>query len=487
MTHDSSIQEGHETGAGTPRIVIIRNGPYLLDGSIPVVDPLGVPVAANAPVRLCRCGQSQTKPFCDNSHVDRSFTDDKNPRRVTDKLDVHEGQQAYVFDNRGTCAHSGFCTDRLSSVFHLGKEPFVSPSGARLDDLVNAVRKCPSGALGIGIDAVRDPNLSDTKRPPQIEVTRDGPYRVTGNVRLVDENGVLIPQNEGASREHFSLCRCGSSLNKPFCSGMHWSVEFQDPVPDPLREPTLFEWVGGYPALLDMTRIFYSRYVPGDPLLGPLFAEMSPDHPERVAAWLSEVFGGPPFYTERYGGYRRMVSQHIGKQIAPEQRAQWVTYMLQSAEDAGLPSDAEFRAAFVAYIEWGSRIAMENSGAGVKPPANMPVPRWWWVCNSTPGSRPAAKAGNESGEVKTDPTLLGADEAIRFEDHIRPLFRPLDRNSMLFAFDLWKEADLLKHGEQILLRLRAGTMPCDGAWPREKIALFERWVAGGAADTASCD
>jgi hypothetical protein len=163
---------------------------------------------------------------------------------------------------------------------------------------------------------------------------------------------------------------------------------------------------------------------------------MSPDHPERVAAWLSEVFGGPSFYTERYGGYRRMVSQHIGKQITPEQRARWVTYMLQSAEDAGLPSDAEFRAAFVAYIEWGSRIAMENSDARVAPPANMPVPRWWWVCSATPGSRPSAKAGHESGEVNTDPALPGADEAIRFDHHIRPLFRPLDRNSMLFAFDL---------------------------------------------------
>ena len=169
-------------------------------------------------------------------------------------------------------------------------------------------------------------------------------------------------------------------------------------VPDPLREPTLFEWVGGYPALLDMTRIFYSRYVPGDPMLGPLIAEMSPDHRERVAAWLCEVFGGPPFYTERYGGYRRMVSQHIGKQIAPEQRARWVTYMLQSAEDAGLPSDAEFRAAFVAYIEWGSRIAMENSGAGVKPPANMPVPRWWWVFTSDcEGWQRIARGQNRSG------------------------------------------------------------------------------------------
>jgi hypothetical protein len=56
-----------------------------------------------------------------------------------------------------------------------------------------------------------------------------------------------------------------------------------DPAPDPLHQPTLFEWAGGYPALLGLTRIFYSRYVPEDPLLGPLFAKMSPDHPERVA------------------------------------------------------------------------------------------------------------------------------------------------------------------------------------------------------------
>jgi hypothetical protein len=56
----------------------------------------------------------------------------------------------------------------------------------------------------------------------------------------------------------------------------------------------------------------------------------------------------------------------------------------------------------------------------------------------------------------------------------------MDRNSMLFAFDLWKEADVAMHRQQILLRLRAGTMPCDGAWPDEKIALFERWSAAQA-------
>src|SRR6202171_2536706 len=128
MTEDSLIQERPEGSAAAARIVVTQSGHYVVDGSISVVDHLGVPVTADAPVRLCRCGQSQTKPFCDDSHVERGFTDDKNPRRVTDKLDVHEGQQAYVFDNRWTCAHSGFCTDRLNSVFHLGKEHFCSPS-----------------------------------------------------------------------------------------------------------------------------------------------------------------------------------------------------------------------------------------------------------------------------------------------------------------------------------------------------------------------
>ncbi|HXQ08559.1 MAG TPA: group II truncated hemoglobin, partial [Bradyrhizobium sp.] len=141
-------------------------------------------------------------------------------------------------------------------------------------------------------------------------------------------------------------------LNKPFCSGMHWSVGFADPASNPDAEPTLFEWAGGYPALLDMTTIFYSKHVPQDPLIGPLFADMSPDHPERVAAWLSEVFGGPKFYSERYGGYARMISQHVGKNIKPEQRARWASLMAQSADDAGLPTDPEFRAAFLAYIEW---------------------------------------------------------------------------------------------------------------------------------------
>jgi CDGSH-type Zn-finger protein/truncated hemoglobin YjbI len=316
-------------------ITVTRDGPYHLEGEVELVDHLGVALPFDGAADLCRCGRSKTKPFCDGSHEGSGFTGAKDPHRVADHQDIYQGQQATVFDNRGLCAHSGFCTDRLNSVFHVGQDPFVTPSGGRFDEIVQAVRRCPSGALGVGVEGIRDQALIDSVRPARVEVSKDGPYRVTGAVALKDETGAEPARPAGASREHYSLCRCGSSLNKPFCSGMHWSVNFKDPVLDPDREPTLFEWAGGYPALLDMMRIFYSRHVPGDPLIGPLFATMSPDHPERVAAWLSEVFGGPKFYSERYGGYSRMISQHVGKGIRPEQRARWAALMAQSADEAG--------------------------------------------------------------------------------------------------------------------------------------------------------
>jgi truncated hemoglobin YjbI/CDGSH-type Zn-finger protein len=248
-------------------------------------------------------------------------------------------------------------------VFRAGTEPFVAPSGGRLDDIIRAVRDCPSGALSYAVDGreAREQVDHGNRREPGIEVTKDGPYRITGAVALVDGDGQDMPRNDGASREHYALCRCGHSRNKPFCSGMYWYVEFHDPQPPPDHEPTLFDWLGGLPALTRMTRLFYEKHVPQDPLLAPVFADMSADHPERVAKWLGEVFGGPRSYSREYGGYLRMVSQHEGRGLTEEMRARWVMLLLRSAQEGGLPNDAESRSAFGAYIEWGSRLAVENS------------------------------------------------------------------------------------------------------------------------------
>src|SRR5262245_11142639 len=291
--------------SGTLRIRPQRNGPYVVTNAATISDWLGQRLVVPPIVGLCRCGASTIKPFCDGSHVQNGFADRKDPSRVADRRDSYAGQQLTVLDNRGTCAHSGFCTVRVPTVFHQSQEPFVTASGGRLDDIVQAVRQCPSGALSFALDGREAREQVDVARSPEITVSRDGPYRVVGAIPLVDTDDAAIARNAGASLEHYSLCRCGHSQNKPFCSGMHSTMRFTDPTIDSNHAWTLFEWAGGLPALTRMTRLFYSKYVPEDPLIGPLFANMAPDHPERVAAWLGEVFGGPKDYSERYGGYTR--------------------------------------------------------------------------------------------------------------------------------------------------------------------------------------
>jgi hypothetical protein len=72
-----------------------------------------------------------------------------------------------------------------------------------------------------------------------------------------------------------------------------------------------------------------------------------------------------------------------------------------------------------------------------------------------------------------------ADEPVSFEIRVKPLFRQLDRQSMQSHFDLWSHDDVSQHADAILARLRAGTMPCDGAWPQAQVDLFQRWAEGG--------
>lgn len=465
----------------TPRIRVAPAGPYLLTGVTNLYTHLGEPIPTRPQMALCRCGASATKPTCDGACARTGFTGDKDPNRVADRRDSYLGQQVTVLDNRGVCQHSGFCTDRLPTVFHLGEEPFVTPSGGRMDEIVRAVRDCPSGALSYAVDGVEARGQVDYagRREPAVEVSKDGPYRVTGGIPLVDGSGEDEPRNQGASAEHYALCRCGRSQNKPFCSGMHWYVGFTDPAPDPARTPSIFEWAGGLPALTRMTRLFYEKYVPADPLLAPIFANMSADHPQRVAKWLGEVFGGPANYSREYGGYPRMISEHVGKGLTEQWRARWVSLLTQSAQEAGLPNDPEFRSAFESYIEWGSRLAVENSQTNSRPPEHMPMPHWDWnTAAGPPGSRISALAP-PTDEEEQPVVLPAADEPVRYEKHIKPLFRSRDRQSMTFAFDLWSYDDVRDHAEAILARLRNGSMPCDGSWPAEKIDVFARWVDGG--------
>jgi hemoglobin len=142
--------------------------------------------------------------------------------------------------------------------------------------------------------------------------------------------------------------------------------------------PSLFEWAGGDAAIRRLIDAFYDR-VETDELLSPFFpGGVSAEHRDHVSMWWSEVFGGPAEYTERLGGYERMLAQHRGLGITAGQRLRFATTMSQAADDAQLPADPEFRAALVGYLEWGTRLAMANSQPAAQPVSHAPVPRWGW-------------------------------------------------------------------------------------------------------------
>jgi hemoglobin len=141
--------------------------------------------------------------------------------------------------------------------------------------------------------------------------------------------------------------------------------------------PTLYEWMGGMPAITKLLTTFYGR-VPADPLLAPVFAHMSPAHAEHVAAFVAEVFGGPKRYSAEHGGHPSMLRHHVGRALTEAQRKRWIDLLLGCADDVGLPADPEFRSAFVAYLEWGTRLAVLNSQPGAEVTFDGPMPAWGW-------------------------------------------------------------------------------------------------------------
>ncbi len=209
-----------------PKIACLPNGPYyLLNDMAPKVVPniqtsKGDPCATVAGVALCRCGGSHNKPFCDGTHGKIGFSDENLAEGSLNKRTDYVGRKITIHDNRGVCAHAGYCTDRLAAVFSLDKEPWIDPDGATVEDIIETIKTCPSGALSYTLD---DVEYREPDREPMVTVAKDGPYAITGGIELLDQT-----LGEGVSGEHYTLCRCGASKNKPFCDGSHWSIGFKD-------------------------------------------------------------------------------------------------------------------------------------------------------------------------------------------------------------------------------------------------------------------
>jgi hemoglobin len=153
-----------------------------------------------------------------------------------------------------------------------------------------------------------------------------------------------------------------------------------------MSEITVFEAAGGASAFLALTTAFYGKVV-RDPVLAPVFGEMSAAHVEGVALWLGEVFGGPLAYTEQRGGYPAMLAHHVNRSLTEEQRARWAELTIATAREV-LPADERVQARIASYIEWGSRIALQNSRPGYDPPAESDIPDWGWGKAGPPDATP---------------------------------------------------------------------------------------------------
>ncbi len=198
----------------------LPNGPYVVRNLERLTSSKGHVLPTKDVVALCRCGYSETKPFCSGMHKQIGFSSANLSDGNKDRRIDYVGNEITIHDNRAICAHAGFCTDNLRSVWDSKRTPWIDPNGAEAAEIMAVVRMCPSGALSYSIGGVES---RDRERGPAVLVSSNGPYYVTGSIELVD-----APWGQGASLEHYALCRCGGSKNKPFCDGTHWSIGFAD-------------------------------------------------------------------------------------------------------------------------------------------------------------------------------------------------------------------------------------------------------------------
>lgn len=214
-----------------PRIKVTKDGPYVVTGGVPlsdmaiVCDAEGIAVAWRPgkayPVGehydLCRCGQTKTPPFCDQTHArihfDGTETAGRQPYR--EQAEEYKGPGLDLLDAKPLCTHARFC-DRAEGIWTL-TEKSSDPEARRI--AIEEARDCPSGRL-----VVRDKDGKEIEpdyKPSIVLVADpykdvDGPIWVRGRIPIEAVDGTVYEV-----RNRVALCRCGKSRNKPFCDGRH--------------------------------------------------------------------------------------------------------------------------------------------------------------------------------------------------------------------------------------------------------------------------
>ena len=144
-----------------------------------------------------------------------------------------------------------------------------------------------------------------------------------------------------------------------------------------MRE-SLYDHAGGDEALHRLEELFYEKVL-ADPLLRGLFTERVPTHVDHLTWFTAESFGGPDRFTSNLG-FQYIIDVHRHLEITDEQRERFVSLYLESLDEAGLPDDEPFRQAVREHLEFGSKVAQQNSRAKTDSELHpiREVPRWRW-------------------------------------------------------------------------------------------------------------
>jgi hemoglobin len=145
-----------------------------------------------------------------------------------------------------------------------------------------------------------------------------------------------------------------------------------------LADAHAFEHAGGEPGLHRLEQTFYDSLL-ADPVLQPLFGSGRLEHVDHLTAFTAESFGGPDRFSRELG-FAHLIAVHRGIGITEVQRARFVQLYMQALDTAGMPADPAFRQAVHEHVEFGSRVAMQNSQAVTDEQLHplREVPRWTW-------------------------------------------------------------------------------------------------------------
>jgi len=220
------------------RITVTRNGPYFVNGVVPltvesiVSDGEGESeswrvesqLADRGSCGLCRCGQSENKPLCDGSHASSGFdgTEVASREPYVERAVVVEGPRYSLADNKELCADARFC-HRSGAVWHR----ILEDTDEAADIVRGQCMLCPSGRYvaidnesGAGIEPALEPSIAFVQ---DVGAAVSGPIWVRGGIEVVSADGSTYEV-----RNRMTLCRCGTSKNKPFCDGSHVDCGFHD-------------------------------------------------------------------------------------------------------------------------------------------------------------------------------------------------------------------------------------------------------------------